>query len=99
MRKRTDAINNFEGYLYGARNEINDEKKLGKVLSESDKTKLKDEIQKQVTWLEKNQNLEATEYKKRETEFATMFKSTVEAAQKKQTAKGKQQEKDDKSEL
>jgi len=96
VRKRTEAINNFEGFLYGARNEINDEKKLGKVLSDSDKTKLKEEIQKQVVWLEKNQDLESTEYKKRESEFSALFKSIVEAAQKNQEKKEK---KDDKGEL
>ena len=98
VRKRTEAKNSFEGFLYGARNEINDAKKLGKVLSESDKTKLQDEIKKQVEWLEKNQNLDSAEYKKKEAEFSSMFKSIVEAARKKQETKGKQ-EKDEKGEL
>ena len=84
--------------MYGARNEINDEKKLGKVLSEEDKTKLKEEIKNQVAWLEKNQNLESAEYKTRETEFSDLFKKIVEAAQKKQ-GKKPEQEKDDKGEL
>ena len=90
MRKRTEAVNSYESMLYGARNEVNDDKKLGKVLSEADKAKIKEEIKKHVEWLEKNQNSEAAEYKKRESEFVTLFRKIVDEAQK---GKQKSQEK------
>ena len=83
--------------LYGARNEINDPKKLGKSLSDKAKTQIREAIQNHVKWLENNQDLEAAEYKKRETEFEKFFRQIVEKSKQKSKTEGS--EKDDKSEL
>ena len=86
--------------IYGARNEMNDEKKLGKVLSDEQKEEIKAEIKKHVEWLEKNNDKEAAEYKQKEAEFSKFFKKIVDEAQKnKQSKQNRSSKKDEKGEL
>lgn len=72
---------------------------MGKTLSEKAKGQVHEAIQNHLQWLEKNSDLEAAEYKKRESEFVKFFRQFLEKAEKRKQGSEKESDKDDKSEL
>eukprot|EP00911_Craspedida_sp_UC1_P002592 UC1_evm1s1920 len=63
VKERVEARNEIEGYLYGLKNQVNDEEKLGSKLSEDDKTTILEAVDEKISWLEENQEADSEEYK------------------------------------
>lgn len=66
-RKRIDAKNGLESYVYNLRSSIEDEK-LGSKLSAADKETLTTVISETITWLDKNQTVEIDVYQDKQKE-------------------------------
>lgn len=54
MRTKIVARNAFEGYLYNVKTQVNDEDKLGKVISEENKTTIEDALADGFEWFDQN---------------------------------------------
>ena len=63
VKERVDARHEFEGYLYGLKNQINDNEKLGGKLSADEKEKITKAVEDGIDWLEGHQEAESEEYK------------------------------------
>merc|ERR1712146_871972 len=63
VKEQVEARNELEGYLYGLKNQVADEEKLGAKLSEDDKETITEAVDAKIEWLDENQDAEAEEYK------------------------------------
>jgi heat shock protein 5 len=54
MRAQVESHNKLEGYAYQVKNAVNDEEKLGKVISEDDKETVESAVQETLEWLSEN---------------------------------------------
>jgi len=63
VKERVEARNELEGYLYGLKNQIGDEEKLGGKLEDDDKTTITEAVEEAISWLEENQQADAEDYK------------------------------------
>merc|ERR1712159_466411 len=63
VKERVEARNEIEGYLYGLKNQVNDEEKLGAKLSDEDKTTILEAVDEKISWLEENQEADSEEFK------------------------------------
>jgi L1 cell adhesion molecule like protein len=72
-RKKIEAKNSFEGYLFGVRNSLNQEQ-FSKSIPESDQATINQEINEGLAWIEKNQeaSTEKIEQKQKEIEGKIM---------------------------
>ncbi|KAK6195270.1 hypothetical protein SNE40_000737 [Patella caerulea] len=69
LRKKVDARNELEGYVYSLSNQIEDNEKLGSKLSDEDKETIKEEIQGKMKWLDNNKDADAEELKSQKSEL------------------------------
>jgi len=67
-RARVEAKNSLENYAFQVKNSINDEKLADKI-SEADKKKVQELIEKTTKWLESNQSAEKEEYEAKQKEL------------------------------
>lgn len=63
LKKRVEAKNELESYVYTLKNQIEDKEKLGGKLSDSDKEKIEEVINEKIKWLESNAEAEAEDFK------------------------------------
>jgi len=70
QRERIEAKNHLENYLYSLRNSIREEAIAAK-LSEDDKKKLNDLLDKTLAWLDSNQAATKSEFEKKQKEVET----------------------------
>lgn len=63
IKEKVEARNELESYAYSLKNQMNDKEKLGAKLSADDKAELEKAVNKEISWLEKNQNAEAEDFK------------------------------------
>jgi heat shock protein 1/8 len=70
-RERIEAKNGLENYAYSLKNAMNDEKLKDK-FSSDDKEKLKQAIDKTISWLEHNQNANKDEYDSKQKELESV---------------------------
>ncbi|KAG5175578.1 molecular chaperones GRP78/BiP/KAR2, HSP70 superfamily [Tribonema minus] len=69
VKKRIDAKNGLESYLYNLKNILEDtEKGVADKISESDKEELENEIQEALDWLDENTNADSEEYVEKQKE-------------------------------
>jgi len=68
LKKRVEARNELEGYLYGLKNQVADKEKLGGKLSEEDTETINDAVEKGIEWLDENQEADAEDYKEQKKE-------------------------------
>jgi len=68
MKEKVEAKNSFENTLYGTKSKMNDTK-FSDQLSEEDKEKLEDLIEKNLDWIQGAVDTTTEEYKEKETEF------------------------------
>jgi heat shock protein 5 len=54
FKERVESRNQLENYIYSIRNAINDEDKLGKVISTDDKETIENLVKSTIEWLESN---------------------------------------------
>jgi len=54
LKEKVTARNEFEGYMYNVKNQINDEEKLGKVVSEDEKTTIEKAVNEALEWFSSN---------------------------------------------
>jgi len=62
MRATVDARNSLEGYAYQIRNSINDEEKLGAVISDEDRETIESAVNETIDWLDENATAEKEEF-------------------------------------
>jgi len=62
QRKIVEARNKLEGYAYNMKNQINDEEKIGGVISDEDKETIEEAVTEAIDWLDSNPEAEAEEY-------------------------------------
>jgi len=79
LKERVDARNELEGYLYGLKNQIADEEKLGGKLSEDDKSTITDALEEKIKWLDSNQDAEADDYKEQKKELEGVVSPIISA--------------------
>eukprot|EP01147_Barroeca_monosierra_P007376 gene7379-514_t len=63
IKERVDARNELEGYLYGLKNQLKDEEKLGGKLSEDDKSTIEEAVDEKISWLSENEDAGVDELK------------------------------------
>lgn len=70
VKERVEAKNELESFAYSLKTQLNDkEKGLGTKLSADDKSTLQDAVDDVISWLEKNTDATAEEYKAKKKEF------------------------------
>jgi len=79
VKERVDARNELEGYLYGLKNQIGDEEKLGGKLSEEDKETIEEALEASIKWLDENQQAETEEYKEQKKEVEGVVQPIISA--------------------
>lgn len=72
MRKKVEAKNNFENYVYSIRNSSKDEK-IKEKLSEDDKKKIEKEVDEAIKWLDNHSNAESEEYDEKRKKLEDFF--------------------------
>jgi endoplasmic reticulum chaperone BiP len=61
-KERVDARNSLDSYVHQMKNNVEDEEKLAKKLSDEDKETIKDAVKETEEWLSSNQNAEKEDY-------------------------------------
>lgn len=62
VKARVEARNGLEGYLYGLKNQLNDDEKLGGKLSDDDKSTIEEIVNEKIEWLSENEEADAEEF-------------------------------------
>ena len=62
VKEKVDAKNSLDNYIHSMRNTINDKEKLSEKLSSSEKDTIKDALNQQQEWLDKNQDANKEEF-------------------------------------
>jgi molecular chaperone DnaK (HSP70) len=63
VKARVESRNELESYLYGLKNQLGDEDKLGGKLSEEDKETITEAVEEKIKWLGENDEADSDEYK------------------------------------
>merc|ERR1712159_64071 len=63
VKERVEARNELESYLYGLKNQIGDDDKLGGKLSEEDKNTIEETVDEKISWLGENEGADADDFK------------------------------------
>merc|ERR1711881_179013 len=79
VKEQVEARNGLEGYLYGLKNQVGDEEKLGAKLSEDDKETITEAVDAKIEWLDENQEAEAEEYKTQQKEVEDLVQPIISA--------------------
>lgn len=79
VKEQVEARNELEGYLYGLKNQVNDEEKLGAKLSEEDKETIQNAVDEKIEWLDENQEAEAEEFKDAKKEVEDIVQPIISA--------------------
>jgi len=72
IRKRIEAKNAYEGFVFNIKNQLKDEKLKDK-FSEEDKQKCEAAVEEHQKWLDAHQNEEASVYEKRQKDIEAIF--------------------------
>jgi len=72
IRKRIEAKNGYEGFVFNIKNQLKDEKLKDK-FTEEDKQKCEAAVTEHQTWLDQHQNEEASVYEKRQKDLEAIF--------------------------
>ena len=71
IRKRVDAKNSLEGYLYNLKSTLDDEKVKDKI-SEEDKTSVLESVNNAMSWVDSHQSEEASVYEEKQKEVESV---------------------------
>ncbi|CAD8126647.1 unnamed protein product [Paramecium sonneborni] len=83
-KEKIDAKNSLDSYIYSIKNQIEDEKKLSKYLTEEQKQTLKDAVQKSEEWMKKDEaNYDKEDYEGELKDLQKVCDPVVQEAQKK----------------
>ncbi|EGD75000.1 preimmunoglobulin heavy chain binding protein [Salpingoeca rosetta] len=63
VKERVEARNELESYLYGLKNQLGDDDKLGGKLSEEDKETIEEAIDEKISWLSENEDADVDDFK------------------------------------
>merc|ERR1712070_1248734 len=63
LKERVESRNELESYLYGLKNQLNDDEKLGGKLSDDDKTTIEEAVEEKIEWLSENDDADADDFK------------------------------------
>ncbi|EDQ86902.1 uncharacterized protein MONBRDRAFT_27678 [Monosiga brevicollis MX1] len=63
VKERVESRNELESYLYGLKNQIGDDDKLGGKLSEEDKETITEAVDEKISWLGENEDADADDFK------------------------------------
>ncbi|CAG0891148.1 unnamed protein product [Cyprideis torosa] len=77
VKEKIDAKHDLEGFIYSVKNQVNDENKLAKKLSEDDKAQIEDALAFQIEWLEGHPDEEAEEYNAKKSELEKIVQPIV----------------------
>ena len=78
-RKKIEAKNGLEGYLFGVRNSLNNEQ-LAHSMNEGDKKKINDTISDALAWIDSHQDEEADVYENKQKEVESILMPLMQAA-------------------
>merc|ERR1712146_405331 len=79
VKEQVEARNELEGYLYGLKNQVADEEKLGAKLSEDDKETITEAVDAKIEWLDENQDAEAEQFKEQKKEVEDLVQPIISA--------------------
>lgn len=68
IKEKVEARNELESYVYSLKTQLADKEKLGGKLSDEDKSKIEEQVEEKIKWLEANPEAEATEFKEKKKE-------------------------------
>merc|ERR1719321_583721 len=68
LKERVESRNELESYLYGLKNQLNDDEKLGGKLSDDDKTTIEEAVEEKIEWLSENDDADDFKATKKEVE-------------------------------
>ncbi|XP_058957834.1 endoplasmic reticulum chaperone BiP [Pocillopora verrucosa] len=77
VKERVEARNELESYTYSLKNQVGDKEKLGGKLSEEDKETINKAVEDKISWLDKNADAEAEDYKKQKKELEDIVQPLV----------------------
>lgn len=78
VRKRVDAKNGLESYVYGIRNTLKDEKVTSK-MSDSDKERVQVKVDEIIRWMEESPNARTEEFESKQKELESIFNPIMSA--------------------
>jgi chaperone protein DnaK len=99
IKEKVEARNDIEGYLYGLKNQVADEEKLGAKLSEDDKTTITEAVDEKIAWLEENQDADPEELKDAKKEVEDIVGPIIQSLYKDGAGAGGAEEEDEHDEL
>jgi len=99
VKEKVEARNDIEGYLYGLKNQISDEEKLGAKLSEDDKATITEAVDEKISWLEENQDADPEELKDAKKEVEDIVGPIIQSLYKDGAGAGGAEEEDEHDEL
>ena len=76
QKKKIDAKNEYENYIYSVRNSLNDEKLKAKFTAD-DKTKIEAALQTHQQWMEANHNASTEEYESKRKELESVYQPVI----------------------
>merc|ERR1719215_1384647 len=79
VKEKVEARNEIEGYLYGLKNQVGDDEKLGAKLSDEDKATINEAVDEKISWLEENQDADPEEYKDAKKEVEDIVSPIIQA--------------------
>merc|ERR1711907_128329 len=79
VKEKVEARNELEGYLYGLKNQVADEEKLGAKLSDEDKETITEAVDAKIEWLDENQDAEAEQFKEQKKEVEDLVQPIISA--------------------
>ena len=77
VKERVESRNELESYTYSLKNQIGDKEKLGGKLSEEDKETVNKAVEDKISWLDKNNDADAEEFKKQKKELEDIVQPIV----------------------
>lgn len=77
VKERVESRNELESYTYSLKNQIGDKEKLGGKLSEEDKETINKAVEDKISWLDKNADADAEEFKKQKKELEDIVQPIV----------------------
>lgn len=77
VKEKVEARNELESYAYSLKNQVGDKEKLGAKLSDEEKKKIEEAVDKKIAWLGENSDADAEELKQQKKELEDIVQPIV----------------------
>ena len=79
-KEKIDAKNQLDNYIFSVKSQVNDQEKLGKKISEEDKTKVTQALNDAEAWVRSNSDANKEEYESKQKELEAIINPVIQSA-------------------